>query len=409
MEQEEKKSNKKLILFIVLGFVAVLLCYAFVVLYFFCISPENIKLKLGLWPLLSDNQVGEIYLDAAVEITFSAEDDFDTQAVSVVGINVRKDGYVLAPFTEFRNLSSNTTIQIKTNFGKVFDGKLLFGDENLNISIFKCENNVNKQEKIEIPYVNIADASQISASNVLAVSSPFYFKNVWTGTMASEEVFSVYSTNKVGGFDVIDFVVEGCMEASLDGNFVGGAILDKKGNLLGLSYQRALEDGNFVIMPVGGMKGLLSKVVFAYENGKAYENVLTQNLIGFDAIKLDCFMQFGSMQDAMQNQFFYFNGAWQAYTNPISVFQNWQKQNGGFFVFENFVFEEATIEKNSVISCVKSGNKTYQILNILDLLNAIYSSSGTIEIGFNKFVEIEGTEGTEYYFSNETTFVSVAV
>ena len=91
---EEKKSNWKVFWYVILAFIAVVLCYLFVVIYFFYISPNNISLKLGFWPFLSDQTVGEMYLDATVELNFKANEEFDVLDKSVVGVNIREDGYI---------------------------------------------------------------------------------------------------------------------------------------------------------------------------------------------------------------------------------------------------------------------------------------------------------------------------
>ena len=85
-----KKSNKIFLWGTILAITSLLLCYVFVVLYFFYISPNNISIKFSLWPFLDDKTIAQMYLDATVDIEVSGEESF-------VGVNVKENGVIVAP------------------------------------------------------------------------------------------------------------------------------------------------------------------------------------------------------------------------------------------------------------------------------------------------------------------------
>ncbi len=47
--------------------------YMFVVIYFYYISPNNISLKLKIWPFNSDEAIAEMYVDTTVKLEFEMQ------------------------------------------------------------------------------------------------------------------------------------------------------------------------------------------------------------------------------------------------------------------------------------------------------------------------------------------------
>ncbi len=378
---EEKRRNNRILWAVLFAFITVMLCYMFVVLYFFYISPFNISAKIGFWPFLSDKAIAQTYLDATVQIDFTAhsEEGFEDVNVSVVGVNIRKDGYVVAPYSELKDCDENTKFKINTNSGAVYGGKLLYSDVNYNVSLLKCEN-IDSTEQIKLPYVQVASKNQHISENVIAVSSPLFAKNYWKGKVSDPSKFCMISPEKVGGFDVVDFVLENCFSVQLADDFSGGAILDKSGILLGLSYKEKLEDETYCAIPVDGIRLFLDDVVKCYENAQTYDNNLVKSIVGFDAAELYCFMESGSMSDGDDN-FFYFNGGWQPYTDAIVAYrQTWNFNTGNlhdYFLFEDFVFGDVVIARENVIGRIVNlkTKKSFVINTKLDLFEALYAAN----------------------------------
>ena len=71
----EKNSTKKLVWYVLFALVTVVCCYLFVVVFFYFIYPYNISLKLAFWPFVSEEQVGQMYSEATVKVTFKYQND----------------------------------------------------------------------------------------------------------------------------------------------------------------------------------------------------------------------------------------------------------------------------------------------------------------------------------------------
>lgn len=374
---EDKKSNVKLVWYILFAVITVILCYLFTVVYFYFIAPNNISLKLGLWPFVPDQTIGEMYLDATVEINFKVKDDVSFEEVekSVVGVNVRSDGFIIAPCNEFRACSDTTDIKILTNSGKVFAGLILYQDKDYNLTVLKCESIDGSQEKVSIPFVKISNTLDTlnSDKNILATASPLKSKNVWTGKIIGSSSSNLYSETTVGSNYVVDFMIENCYEVSLktsSTSYTGGAIFDKTGGFLGLSLEGTTENGNNFVMPVSPANYFLTDVIKNYKANATYTNSLVESVVGFDRVELDIFMTV-SQQNEVNREYFYFNNSWKPYTDDVIYYST--SDVLGFYVYEDFVYNETKIlDKNSVIASIRVGFNTYEIDTKTDLLKALY-------------------------------------
>lgn len=369
----KKKRNFKVIWSILFGFVTMILCYLFIVFYFFYVSPYNISLKVSLWPFLSDEAIGEMYLDATMEINFTVTDEitFEETEKSVAGVNIRKDGYIIAPYNEFRYCDDNTQITILANSGKVYDGKFLYGDMNYNIAVLKCENVLGEEGEIKIPYVTISNSSLFAS--VIAVGSPMKTKTVWTGEIVDSNLTNVYSSIEIEGKDAVDFVIEDCYTVELEEStesFGGGAIFDEDGGLLGLSFEGTLSDGSYVIVPIDDVNLFLDDVVKSYQNQKQYKNDIVDSIVGFDKTEIKCH-RIVANSNVGQEEYFYFNNNWQGFTDEIITFENGTTE--GYYLFEDWVYDGRTVlGANNIISSIKIVDFTCSADTKTELVKSLY-------------------------------------
>ena len=378
---DKKTNNSKVLWYILFAFITVIMCYLFIVVYFYFISPYNLSLKLAFWPFVPEQNIGEMYLDATVDISFSGKDIYTLDPVEreIVGVNVRIDGYIVAPYDEIKSCTDMSDFKIRTNDGRFYNGKLLFSDVNYNLAVIKCENVGENDKKIKIPYVNVVDVSNVveQDTSVFAVASPLKTKTMWEGTVKNPEISNVYKEVVVSGIVGVDFVIEDCYSVMLeaaDVEFSGGAVFDKSGNILGLSYEETLTDGSHVIMPIDSVNLFLDEIVEAYQAGKTYKNTLVESIVGFDDIELTCF-QIASAQNTTESarNTFYFANHFPGYTDNIRRFGN--SDIFGYFLFEDFVWNEQTVlSQDKVLTALKLNGKVQNIESKLDLLKVLYSA-----------------------------------
>lgn len=364
----EKKGNSKVIWYILFALITVAMCYLFTVVFFFYISPYNISLKTTLWPFMSDAQIGELYQDAIVDIKFEVEDqeNFDQLVeVSTKGVNVRKDGYIVAQFADFMGVSADTEIQIFSKSGRVYGGKLLYADTNSNLTVLKCES-LNKDE-VKLPFVGIKKVTNeyLIYQNVVAINSA---SGKAYGGMITDQDLVDSVAREIQGENAVDFVMEYCVLAELGSGFDKGILFDRNGSLIGFSGSSyGLE---FKFAPVDAVDLYFDDLVDAYKNNQTYTNKLVESFVGFDAYEVECFMQESSKNTDKTT--FYFNGTKQTYTDNIKYFE--RSGENGYFLFDSLVYNEQTlIEKENVISSVEHNGRNYAINYRADLISVLYN------------------------------------
>ena len=208
-----KKNSAKTLWYILFAVIAVALCYLFVVVYFFFFLPYSISSKTTVWPFLSDMAVGELCLDATVEIDFTVveEDNFNEKVEhKIVGVNIRKDGFVVAPYSDLRNADPDSPIRIYANSGEIFEGVVLYGDMNYNLAILKCES-LNENGLVALPYVEIAGVSNkvYFDSRVIMVGSPVGSGEIVINDVTDHNLVCGIETEIDGNF-AIEYVLEYC-------------------------------------------------------------------------------------------------------------------------------------------------------------------------------------------------------
>ncbi|MGN1200960.1 MAG: hypothetical protein ACI4R8_01665 [Candidatus Caccovivens sp.] len=374
----ENKSNSKLVWYILFAVVTVVLCYLFAVVYFYFISPYNIALKIGFWPFVSDTQIADMYADATVEIEFKVQNsEFQDEEKKVLGVNVRKDGYIIAPYSDFENVNSDTIIKIYSNSGTIFYGKVLFADKDYDLTVIKCQNTAEGEGEIKLPYVSIASISNIvEGDEIICVSNPVSDKHIRTGEVY-DIGYDVPNVTEQDGMLVVDRIQENCfvIDLDLDGTqFTGGAVFDKNASLLGFSYG-SLTDvsaGFAYVMPAEAIKFVLDNVVEKYQSNSTFSCAIRDKFVGFDQAELSWFIECSQRNTGDENNF-YFNKSWHSYSDEITYYAN--SDYSGYYLMNEFVHKDVTISSNSAITALKIGTTTYNIKNKYDLFEIIYKLS----------------------------------
>ena len=382
MGEDKKNSNSKVIWYVLFAIVTVILCYLFIVVYFYYISPNNISAKLIVWPFSSNQQIGQMYLDATVEIDFKVTNEatFEEEEKQVVGINVREDGYVVAPYNDFRSCTPETEFQVYTNSGRVYGGKLLYCNDDFSLAIIKLENVLENEGKIKLPYVSIASSSSriLYSQSVLAISSPKDDgKHIWQAMPLGEDTVFVAPQIVVDNRHAVDYVLEDCCEIELENSaydsFESGVLLNNSGDLLGFAFNGLGDDNAFhyFSLPADKIKLILSDVVDAYQNGQTYQNDLADGLVGFDHVELESFIR-ASTENSGQEVNFWFENAWRIYTDEMTKVY-YLNTTPSFYVLEDWNYNGETIlNAGDCIFSVSSKGKTYIGDKRVNIMQAFY-------------------------------------
>lgn len=362
----DKKGNTKLIWYILFAFITIIMCYLFSVVYFFFISPYNVSLKTNIWPFLSDEQIGNFYSDAIVDINFNVEDDeyFGEVEVSTVGVNVRQDGYIIARYDYFYEISEQTEIKVFAKSGQIYQAKVLYCDKNNNLVVLKCQSD----DEIKIPYVKIAELADDSSLDLELIGINEQDKKVATGTLTDCDLADSITSVSEGVYKV-DHVAENCFSAELSSNFKNGLVFDKKGNFMGFSLNQS--SSQFSVMPVAGVKDYLSEIILCYENEETYTNELVDSFVGFDSYEVHFFMD--ESEKNTDKTTFYFNGQNNSYTDDIKYFGG--PNQTGYYLFADLIYKQQTVlSAENVITSIYLNKTSYEIDSRSDLTSILYKA-----------------------------------
>lgn len=366
---DKKDSNLKLVIIICTAIAAVLFCYLFSVLYFYNINPYDISAKLVVWPFHTSESKGKMYLDSMVGISFYVNEDFDYVENNISGVNVHKNGWIITSASPFKNLAEDKSITIKPKSGKPYLGNIVFKDDVYNIAILKCENLEDQKGKISIPFVNTANISLAQEKqNLIFASNSLEEKDVKLGYTDSESL-CVADYTIVDNKYALDYCLEDCYELYFNKdveNFVGGAVFNEEGSVLGVCNGWKITDGGYVVTPIYSVQKILDELI----SKKFENNPLFSKIVGFDSIEYDYHQQISIMQkDDISGvvDSFYFNGQWLKYSEVMNDFSS------NFMLLEDFVYGEAKIEKYSILNSIQIGDKTKILLDSkLALHDALY-------------------------------------
>ena len=393
----EKNSTKKLVWYVLFALVTVVCCYLFVVVFFYFIYPYNISLKLAFWPFVSEEQVGQMYSEATVKVTFKYQnDEFEDEEISVVGVNIDKDGYILFPFSEIAECTDYSQIKVLTASGTVYSGTFIYGNKDYNLALIKCENAANG--KVKIPFVKVFGSDDYSfVDRVVVANSKLITTSVWTGYMEDTGYVHPHVTKNGANEDVLSYTIENGFIIDIKGSltFNGGAVFDKNARLLGFSYKdtlsiesSVLEQGEYFVMPAYAVRLFYSDAVKAYKNKETYKNTLVSGFNGFD--KTEANKMKDLKKDEAGEEKFYFNGDWQAISSDFDHFLTSDIQ--GYYLFTDFNYTDKNIAKNAIITSISVDGKKTDIEYKTDLFDALFAakSGSAIKLTYQRF------EGTEY-------------
>ncbi len=374
-----RKASSKIIWISLFAIVTVLLCYLFTVVYFFFISPYDISLKLGFWPFGSEASVGQMYMDSVVEIKYKAIDDhFETINVNVIGVNVKKDGLIITALSELVYCSEDAEITINTNGGAAFKGDIVYQDKNRNLAFIKCKNFEGINKAIKIPYVGIGTLSDCKEGTKVIMASVGIKSRALVASVVGGKIeesnLALSVPKEVDGEFGYDYTVSnGFVAQTKNGsNFSGGAVFNKKGKLLGLSFGKlldtTLDNGNYFIQPVYGAKDYIEAIASS-KTGK-YQNELVDAFCGFDVNEAEYMVKIWGVDTGKGT--FYFDDTWNTITEDVTQF--FASGEKGFHLFKEFDYNGNKISQHSAITKVRVGRNETQIVWRSDLIDAVFKA-----------------------------------
>jgi Do/DeqQ family serine protease len=173
------------------------------------------------------------------------------------GVIISKDGYVV---TNNHVINGANEIEVTTNDEQTFKAKLVGNDEATDIALLKIEGK-------NMPVIPFGDSDALKVGEwVLAVGNPFNLTSTVTAGIVSAKgrgsVFSGYGYGGQGGMRAQDKVESFIQtDAAVNPGNSGGALVNTKGELVGINTAIYSETGNFVGYSFAVPISLVKKVV----------------------------------------------------------------------------------------------------------------------------------------------------
>ena len=342
--------------FVIIGMVllGIILCYFSVAVYFYFARPNDITGKLSVFNVLSDDEIGEIYLEASYSVRYGDED--------FLGVNVDESGYVVTFSRNFDEYDGEEILLYHSS-GDVFDGEIVFQNDALNLAILKLYDHFDVTSSLSLPYVKTGDLNtSIFSSGYLAVGDPFSENNI--NKAKSVKYNTGYVTKTYDEIDVVDFVVPNSISFVVDNykTTSQGAIFDKSGKLVGLSYAYAVNDDN---INSADYYAVATKNV-----GVIVERLKDNTLCDFEIRGLDMDeISIRLKYKLNENQIFYDDG-W--LTLSDSVLTKYLSRDG-VLLLEDFAVGDSTLLSNHIITSISYNGYSKNVTTLCDLFNVLYS------------------------------------
>jgi Do/DeqQ family serine protease len=173
------------------------------------------------------------------------------------GVIISKDGYIV---TNNHVISGANEIEVTTNNEQTFKAKLVGTDEATDIALLKVDGK-------DLPVIPFGDSDALKIGEwVLAVGNPFNLTSTVTAGIVSAKgrgsVFSGYGYGNQGGLRAQDKVESFIQtDAAVNPGNSGGALVNTKGELVGINTAIYSETGNFVGYSFAVPISLVKKVV----------------------------------------------------------------------------------------------------------------------------------------------------
>lgn len=354
----EKNGVKRTFIIIGMVLLGIVLCYFSVAMYFYYGRPYDISGKLSVWNLMSDSEIGEMYLDATYDVQYGEEERF-------VGVNVDEGGYVVTCHHKFSNYNGET-IYLYASSGEVYNGDIVFSSEIYNLVILKVRT-LAGDTSVRLPYVSTGGVtSSFFGTNYLAIGSPSEEGNINTVNTLHSTVGYVTTT-----FDqrtVVDFVCTDSVMYTIE-NYEStsqGAIFDKTGKLIGLTYAYAVDEtsADYYAVTLSQVRNIIKKL--------KNDEIVKFSIEGFDFEELSVYYDFRLSETQV-----FVGGKWVTLSGEVLKFY----QNGaqGIYLTEDFTYNSVTLGENNIITSISYNGYSKAISSRKELCDTLYSlDKGTV-------------------------------
>jgi serine protease Do len=182
-----------------------------------------------------------------------------SQQSSGSGVIIRKDGYII---TNNHVVENSEELEVSLNNKRVYKAKVIGTDPSTDLALIKIEES-------NLPFANFANSDQVRVGDwVLAVGNPFDLASTVTAGIVSAKARNIHILQDNTAIE--SFIQT---DAAVNPGNSGGALVDLRGNLIGINTAIATPTGTYAGYAFAVPSNIVAKIV-------------------------DDFLQFGSVQRA---------------------------------------------------------------------------------------------------------------
>ncbi|HIU54396.1 MAG TPA: Do family serine endopeptidase [Candidatus Gallibacteroides avistercoris] len=171
------------------------------------------------------------------------------------GVIITKDGYIV---TNNHVIKESDELEVTLNDNRTFNAKVIGTDEATDLALLKIEAE-------DLPIVKMGDSDKLKVGEwVLAVGNPFQLNSTVTAGIVSAKARNVGMSGNMG----IESYIQ--TDAAVNPGNSGGALVNTKGELVGINTALISETGNYAGCSFAVPSSIVAKVV---SDIKQYGNV----------------------------------------------------------------------------------------------------------------------------------------
>lgn len=184
------------------------------------------------------------------------------------GVIISSDGYIV---TNNHVIDGSDYIEVVLNDNSIYEAKVVGTDQRTDIALLKVEAK-------DLPFVSYGNSDEIRVGEwVLAVGNPFNLTSTVTAGIVSAKARNI---NILSNYSIEAFIQ---FDAAVNPGNSGGALVNTKGELVGINTAIASKNGSFVgysfAVPVNIVKKIVADIMEYGEVQRAY--------IGITMVELD--------------------------------------------------------------------------------------------------------------------------
>ncbi|MDL2223640.1 trypsin-like peptidase domain-containing protein [Bacteroidales bacterium OttesenSCG-928-M11] len=192
------------------------------------------------------------------------------------GVIISRDGYIV---TNNHVIEKADEIEVTTNDGEIYTAKLIGGDEASDIALLKIEGK-------DFPVIPFGNSEELKVGEwVLAVGNPFNLKSTVTAGIVSAKGRGEIFSNPYGRNRTIEDKIQSYIQtdAAVNPGNSGGALVNTRGELVGINTAIYSETGNFVGYSFAVPITIVKKVVTDIKE----HGVVQRALLGVSVMSLE--------------------------------------------------------------------------------------------------------------------------